>query len=110
MHQHGLPSREVDAAVPCIVTSQRTAPVWLAVLTFGEEQNALALTATPQLRPGGQWLHTLALPPLHQSLEVALVAFDREPAKGLLEEPLEQWPGLGLVWVRGLTLHAPARP
>ena len=96
---------EVDARVPCIVTSQRSAPVWLAVLTFGEEQNALALTAAPQLRPGGQWLHTLALPPLHPSLEVALVAFDRAPSATLLDEPLEKWPELGLVWARGLTLH-----
>ncbi len=97
---------DVDARVPCIVTSQRAAPVWLAVLTFGEEQNALALTATPQLKAGGQWLHTLALPPLHPSLEVALVAFERTPAADLLDAPLEKWPELGLVWVRGLTLHA----
>jgi hypothetical protein len=96
---------EVDARVPCIVTSQRGLPVWLAVLTFGEEQNALALTATPQLKAGGQWLHTLALPPLHRSLEVALVAFDRTPAATLLDEPLEKWPELGLVWARGVTLH-----
>ena len=96
---------EVDAKVPCVVTSQRAAPVWLAVVTFGDEQNAL--TAAPQLRPGGQWLHTLALPPLHPSLEVALVAFDRAPAdfERLLDEPLERWLELGLVWVRGLTLH-----
>ena len=94
---------EVDARVPCVVTSQRSAPVWLAVVTFGDEQNAL--TPAPQLRPGGQWLHTLALPPLHPSLEVALVAFDRAPAPGLLDEPLEKWPELGLVWVRALTLH-----
>jgi hypothetical protein len=98
---------DVDARVPCIVTSQRSTPVWLAVLTFGEEQNALALTATPQLKAGGQWLHTLALPPLHPSLEVALVAFDRAPGDllRLLDEPLERWPELGLVWVRALTLH-----
>jgi hypothetical protein len=99
---------DVDARFPCIVTSQRGAPVWLAVLTFGEEQNALALTAAPQLRPGGQWLHTLSLPPLHRSLEVALAAFDRAPAPTLLDEPLERWPELGLVWARGLTLHGRA--
>jgi hypothetical protein len=99
---------EVDARVPCIVTSQRGGPVWLLVLTFGEEQNALTLSASPQLRPGGQWLHTLSLPPLHQSLEVALLAFDREPRSDLLDQPLEAWPELGLVWARGLTLHAKA--
>ena len=100
----------VDAPVPCLVTSQREAPVWLGVVTFGEAENQLAIPAESALRPGGQCLHVFSLPPLHQSLEIALVAFDRELTRGLREEliaaPLEEWPSRGLLWVRCLTLEA----
>ena len=99
----------VDAPVPCLVTSQRETPVWLGVLTFGEAENALAIPAESALRPGGQCLHTFSVPPLHQSLEVALAAFDRELTRGLADEliaaPLEEWPARGLLWARCLTLE-----
>ena len=101
----------VDTKVPCQVSSQREAPVWLCVLTFGEAENALALPAESLLRPGGQCLHTFSVPPLHQSLEVALLAFDRalplELREELISAPLETWPSRGLCWARCLTLEVP---